>query len=148
MSKRIVSLILAALLLFCCAPIVAATDEASTSPAFAEKDDPPPNRFSYTNYTLTGIDISAGGTAYCVADFVGHPGTTTKVDIEMKLQKRFLLLFWTDEQIWTQTFNTHSGTLSKTKAVSSGTYRVQATYTAYSGTKTETTTGTSGSLTY
>ena len=66
----------------------------------------------------------------------------------MKLQKRTLLLFWTDEQTWTQTFNSHSGTLAKTKTVSSGTYRVVANYTAYSGTKTEKTTGNSGNVSY
>ena len=110
MSKRIVSLILAALLLFCCTPGASA----------AEREELP-SRFSYTNYTLTGLDISANGTAYCVADFVGYPGTTTRVDIEMKLQKRVLLLFWSDEQTWTQTFNSCNGTLSKSKTVSSGT---------------------------
>jgi len=98
--------------------------------------------------TVTGINITSNGTTGCVADFVGYSGITTKVDIEMKLQKRFLLLFWTDEYTWTQTFNSYTGTLTKTVTVSSGTYRVQATYTAYSGSKTETTTGTSPSQTY
>jgi len=148
MSKRIASLLLAALLLFSCAFGASATTELPMELRSSDNGDPPPSRFSYTNYTLTGLNIVASGTAYCVADFVGYPGTTTRVDIEMKLQKRTLLLFWTDEQTWTLTFNSHSGTLSKSKAVTSGTYRVQATYTAYSGTKTETSTGTSPTQTY
>ena len=144
MSKRIVSLFLSALLLFCCALGASATNENR----IADEKEDPPTRFSYINGTVTGLNISVGGTAYCGADLVGYPGVTTKVEIELKLQKRFLLLFWTDEATWSQAFNSYTGTLSKSVNVSSGTYRVQATYTAYSGTKTETTTGTSPSQTY
>lgn len=145
MSKRILSLMLAVLLLFCCAFGVSATDESRSE---NETTSPAPSRFSYINGTVTGLNISSNGTAGCLADFLGYPGTTTKVAIEMKLQKRVLLLFWSDEYTWSQTFNSYTGTLSKNVAVTSGTYRVQATYTAYSGTKTETTTGTSPSHTY
>ena len=146
MSKRIVSLLLATLLLlFCGAFGASATDEDQR----ATRDDPlGPSRFSYINITLTGLNVNTNGTADCVADIIGYPGTTTKVDIEMKLQKRVLLLFWTDEYTWKQTFNSYTGTLSKTVTVSSGTYRVQANYTAYSGSNTEKTTGTSPSQTY
>ena len=143
MSKRIISLFLAVLLLMSCSAFtVSATDEsrvASTNP---------PMRFSYINDTLTGLRISTSGVASCVADLSGYSGTTTRIDIEMTLQKRTLLLFWTDEQTWTQTFYNYYGTLAQTKSVSSGTYRVVANYTAYSGTKTEKTTGNSGNVAY
>jgi len=147
MSKHIVSLLLAALLLFSFALSTSAID---TADARLEQMEEPPtiSRFSYINYAIAGLSINKNGTASCLADLQGYPGTTTKVVIEMKLQKRTLLLFWSDEQTWMQTFNSHAGTLSKTPAITSGTYRVQATFTAYSGTKTETTTCTSGSLTY
>ena len=146
MSKRIASLFLAVLLLFSYA--LCASANGATDARMEQKEEPPTiQRFSYINFALAGLNIK-NGTASCVADMEGYPGTTTKVVIEMTLQKRFMLLFWTDEQTWTQTFNSYTGTLSKTAAVTSGTYRVQATFTVYSGTKSETTTCTSPSLTY
>ena len=157
MSKRILSLLLAALLLFCCAAGASAIGEDPTAgtertaheQTSSETEEPPGgDRFSYTNFTMTGLNINAGGTATCVADFGGYAGITTKVDISMTLQKRVLLLFWTDEATWSQSFKGHTGTLSKTKTVTSGTYRVQATYIAYSDTKSETITSTSPSMTY
>jgi len=105
-------------------------------------------RLSYTNYAYTGLRISSGGVATCTSMIQGYPGITTKVTIQMTLQKRFLLLFWTDEQTWTQTFAGDYGALEKTKSVSGGTYRVSTTYTAYSGTNYETVNGTSPSATY
>jgi len=157
MSKRIPSILLAALLLFCCATGAFAIDEDPVVIAAqailerepSDKEEPPGGeKFSYTNITVTGLNINASGTATCVADFIGYSGITTKVETSMTLQKRFLLLFWTDEASWSQTFTGHMGTLAKTKAVTSGTYRVKATYVAYSGQNSETVNSTSGSMTY
>jgi hypothetical protein len=56
----------------------------------------------------------------------------------MTLDKKVLFL-WSERETWTQTFNSHNGTLSKTySGANSGTYRIIAEYIAY---------GTSGSET-
>jgi len=143
MSKKLACLLLSALFLFAGTVSAAAMD-----PDSADREDGTGTRFSYTNYTATSIRISSGGTATCSSLLQGYPGTTTKVTIEMTLQKRVLLLFWSDEQTWTQTFSGDFGALEKTKAVSSGTYRVSTTYTAYSGTKYEVIPATSPTATY
>ena len=76
------------------------------------------------------------GTASCSATLTGINGTTTKVVIKMTLQKK-TLLWWSEAESWTATYNTYYGTLSKTATVKSGTYRVKAVYTVYSGSNSE-----------
>lgn len=105
-------------------------------------------RLSYTNYTFTGLDITTKGIAYCTAHVEGYSGITTKVHIEMKLQK-YTVLWWSTQETWEGTFNSVDGALSKTKTVSdSGKYRVRVTYTVYSGSASEEITGTSQTVTY
>ena len=94
-------------------------------------------RWSYTNYTATGLNISTGGTAACAASATGYYGTTTKVHIEMHLQQ-YLALQWTTIGSWEGTFNKYYGTLDKSKTLtSSGNYRVKAVYTVYAGSASE-----------
>jgi len=129
MSKKIASLLLVALFL-----LGIGTFSASA-------------RFSYTGMTVTSIIIK-NGTAICTASIEGYPGTTTKVEIEMTLQKRTLLLFWSDQVTWTKTASGYYAGLEKSKSIDSGTYRTKAVYTAYSGSAKEVTTGYSSDLKY
>lgn len=99
-------------------------------------------RFSYTAYTATSLEITTNGVAYCTANVEGYYGTTTKIHIEMKLQKH-TVLWWSTQETWEGTFNDYVGALAKTKTVGSGTYRVKAVYTVYSGSASEEITGTS-----
>ena len=100
-------------------------------------------RFSYTAYTFTGLNITTAGVAACTADVEGYDGITTKIHIKMNLQQ-YLALQWTTIASWQGTFNGVDGVLAKTKTLtSSGRYRVQATYTVYSGSAYEKITGTS-----
>lgn len=99
-------------------------------------------RFSYTNYTYTGLEITTQGVAYCTADVEGYSGITTKVHVEMTLQKH-TVLWWSNQVSWEGTFYDMSGTLAKTTTVGSGRYRVKAVYTVYSGSASEEITGTS-----
>lgn len=143
MSKKLACLLLSVLFLFAGTVSAAAMD-----PDSAARESGAGTRWSYTNYTATSIRIASGGTATCSSLIQGYPGTTTKVTIEMTLQKRFLLLFWTDEQTWKQTFTGEYGSLVKNCSVSSGTYRVSTTYTAYSGNNYEVITMASQTTTY
>ena len=94
-------------------------------------------RLSYTNFTFTGLDITTTGLACCTANVEGYDGITTKIHIKMTLQK-YTLLWWSDQATWEGTFNDVVGTLCANKYVSSGTYRVKAVYTVYSGSASET----------
>jgi hypothetical protein len=56
----------------------------------------------YTNSTYTNLAIVSGN-ATCIASFTGYPGITSKVEISMYLQKKFLI-FWLTEDSWSQTY--------------------------------------------
>ena len=101
--------------------------------------------YSYTINHQTTLTKS-GEKLVCKSSLVGIQGTTTKVKITMTLEKK-VLFWWSEKETWTQTFNSYSGTLSKTYSdAGSGTYRVSAEYVAYSGTKSETITDTSAEV--
>lgn len=99
-------------------------------------------RLSYTNYVITGLNITTSGVAYCTASAEGYDGITTKIHIEMKLQK-YTVLWWSAVETWEGTFNNYYGALSTSKSIGSGRYRVKAVYTVYSGSNSEEITGTS-----
>ena len=97
-------------------------------------------RFSYTNMVVTALDITTNGTAYCSASVEGYDGITTKVEIQMVLQKS-IKRRWTDMVTWEGTFNDVIGFLDEQTTVTTGTYRVKAVYTVYSGSAYEEITG-------
>lgn len=91
--------------------------------------------YNYSTSASATLTIS-NGTATCKSIFKGIPGVTTKVKITMILEKK-TNGEWNPYKTWTATINDTNGTLTKTTAVSSGTYRVHSVFTAYSGTKSE-----------
>jgi hypothetical protein len=147
-KRKIVSLVMAVCLLFSCAIPVSA--QILDDSAVIGGGGGATINYAYTNYTDTGLSIPASGNSTSFARLVGYSGTTTKIEITMTLQKRGGLfnLFWNDEITWTQTFNSHTGTLSKNYHVTSGTYRVKAVYKAFSGNNSETITAYSGTVSY
>lgn len=93
-------------------------------------------RYEYTKSNNETLAISDDN-ALCGSTLTGYSGTTTKITIKMRLEKK--VLWWWDEQTsWTATFNSYRGSLSKSYSVGGGTYRVKAVYTVYSGTQSET----------
>lgn len=113
----------------------------SNQGGMSSSDDPPiVPYFTYINSTTTILGISSGQ-ASSYASIIGY-STVTKVSITMYLEKKgFLGLYWTTVTSWSQSFNSSSGTLSKSYSVTGGTYRVRADYVAYSGTASEAYTG-------
>lgn len=93
-------------------------------------------RWSYTDITFVGLSIPTSGNAVCTADAEGYQNITTKIHIKMTLQKH-TLLWWSKVETWEGTFNTYYGTVCKTIQVGSGTYRVKAEFTVYSGSQSE-----------
>jgi len=131
--KRFLSVLLCSLLLLSlAAPLVSA-------------------RFSYTNYTDTGIGI-VSGKAIGVGDLEGYQGITTKVEITLTLQRRLKgTTGWSTYVSGTkQTFNNWYGTSSLSKAsIDKGyEYRTKAVYVAWSGSKSETITDYSPAMGY
>ncbi len=93
-------------------------------------------RWSYTNLTYVTVKITSDGTATCLADIEGYDGITTKIYIKMTLQK-YTFLWWSKVETWETTINDFYGFLSRQTQVGSGTYRVKAEYTVYSGSNSE-----------
>lgn len=93
-------------------------------------------RWSYTDITYVDVLIDSDGTATCIADIEGYDGITTKIYIKMTLQK-YTFLWWSKVESWETTINDFYGFLSETTQVGSGTYRVKAEYTVYSGSNSE-----------
>ena len=89
-------------------------------------------RLSYTNYVDASLSITTAGSARSIADVGGYSNITTKIYINMKLQQ-YIALQWTTIGEWEGTFNDFYGTLSKTKKVYTGRYRVKVNTTVYSG---------------
>ncbi len=106
-------------------------------PAYAyEIEEPEPEipvePYSYTDITIESLDIE-NGIASVYAYYYGYSGVTTGAEIEIKLQKRFLLFWWNDVDggHWVDTFNTVSGGTSHGLTVPTGTYRAVITYKVY-----------------
>lgn len=100
----------------------------------------------YTEGTYTSLGITSGD-ALCIASLTGYEGVTTRIDITVYLQKR-VLLFWTTDTSWSDTFYDYEASMYELHIVPSGTYRVKAVYVAYSGSNKETITEYSPTVTY
>ena len=137
MSKKIMALILSVVFIFSAAMVAGAEGaSAPVSPASSSEGEPGIQPlFDYTNVTTASLQIS-NGTAICAASANGYSGITTKIEIKMTLQKKFLL-WWNTEETWSKTINDSYGSLTGTTSVDSGTYRVKVDFTVYSGSKSE-----------
>lgn len=92
------------------------------------------------------INGSGQATIDCAA--VGVASSTTKVEIEAKLQ-RYWGLFWITEETFTVERNSYSASLTESYTVESGhTYRIKAKITVYSATDSESTTVISNEVAY
>ena len=141
MFKKVLSLVVAIAML-CSLPLVTHAEAKMITV------DPPIIQplHNYTQDYDETISIT-NGIATCKATLTGISGTTTKVVIKMTLQKK-TLLWWSEVETWSTTSNTYYGTLTKTAAVKSGTYRVKAVYTVYSGSNSESITDYSAQKSY
>lgn len=126
MQKRVSCIFVVFILVLTFTMSVSATEKLSSH----KSQEIPAPRYSYTNITNTSLNINSG-VATCSGSLIGYQGVTTKVRITITLQKRNFLLFWSDQQSWSETFYSWNGNLVKKFSVSGGTYRVKATYEAY-----------------
>lgn len=125
MTKRITSLVLAILLLFIGSVAVsAATGEEAVQPLL-----------DYTSSATVNLVISSG-TAHCTSQLIGY-ASTSKIKITMTLQKK-TLLWWSEVDSWTATYNDNFAAMSKSCSVGSGKYRIKTVFVAYCGSDSET----------
>lgn len=99
-----------------------------------------PTRMSYTNMAET-ISAISNGNVTSFGSITGYPGITTKVTISLTLQRRVTnTLLWSYYRFGpTRIFNSYRGSTEMTHAVERGyQYRTKATFTAYSGSNSET----------
>ncbi len=125
--KTVICLLMSLLLMF---PLNAFAGAAATA------EDQVQPRWSYTDMTYVTIAIDSDGDATCLADVEGYDGLTTKLYIKMTLQK-YTVLWWSKVETWEITIHDFYGYLSQTTQVGSGTYRVKAEFTVYSGSSSE-----------
>jgi len=134
MFKKIAAIVLCMVAFFTFASFpVSANGGESNEPEIASK-------WSYVLTTNTNLSISSSGTATCTGKITGYSGTTTKVEIYLYLQQ-YKNGAWSTVSggSWYQLFNSHKGTLQKTKSgLASGyQYRLKASYYAWSGSNSE-----------
>lgn len=102
---------------------------------------------AYYNNAIASISISGSGTASCNATVTGKHGITTRITINLYLQK-YSNGKWTTAKQWSGSKKGTSYTLSKTTSVSKGKYRTKAVCKIYSGNKSESITKYSRTKTY
>jgi hypothetical protein len=81
----------------------------------------------------TAFSVSSNGVAQIILKYNGNEQNTAGGKITTQLQKRFLLVFWTDVDggYWVDESGESSYTAVHTLAVQTGTYRVKVEYLIY-----------------
>lgn len=102
-----------------------------------------------SNYTSASASISiSGGTAKCTGSIKGIVGKTTKTSVHLYLQK-YSGSNWINVADWSSSGNTVTRSLSKSKSVTNGyKYRTKAVCKAWVGSKPETVTKISKTVSY
>ena len=121
-TKTLLVACLALIMCFTSMPVTAFASENNTqsiTPRWSHLSDV---SFSFAA-TSTGGHVNVS--------YAGYPDTFSKVDIHVKLQKRFLLVFWTDVDEWSASSTECEDIFSHTFALNgTGTYKATLTFTA------------------
>ena len=141
--KKVISGILAVLIL-----MLGAVSAYAAAPVEAEVNQPQ-TRLSYINMTTTTLGIS-GGQAICDGCVIGYYGTTTKVKIELYLERKLATAStWSPYADGSKTVDYYMAGYEMPVAVVKGyQYRVRAVYTAWAGKNSEMLTSYSGTVAY
>ena len=129
--KKFICLVLTVILTCCITVSVSASFE---DVAITDKVDA---RYAYANRIKSTLSISSKN-ATCQSTVQGSSKTVTKIVIKQTLQYKSGTK-WLDVTSWVKTVNTFSLRFNNTKYnIGSGTYRVKTTADVYSGSKYET----------
>ena len=97
-------------------------------PAFATEINP---RLTNIDSATTTFGV-VNNTAEVVVDYTGRASNFSRAEVSVKIEKKFLLLFWKDIAEWTDTCTDVNGFIVGTcTADGSGTYRATITLTIY-----------------
>ena len=97
-------------------------------PTFATEPSPRLTNIDSAAMTFTVID----NTAEVVVDYIGRESNFSRAEVSVKVEKKFLLLFWKDIGEWTSSSTDIYGFIVGTcTADGSGTYRATITLTIY-----------------
>ena len=114
--KKIVALILSAIFMF---SAVATISQASNDDIM----------LCHNNVATAQSNFSIiNGEAIIAISYVGYPGAVTQARITTKLEKRTLLLFWSDVTEWEDVYTSEDASFEHRHTVSSGTYRVTVNF--------------------
>ena len=130
MSRKVKTALCLLLSLLLLLPLNVIASAATTSESQVQP------RWSYTDATYAGLSIAPDGKSISIADAEGYQNITTKIHIKMTLQK-YTVLWWSKVETWEATFNTYYAAMNEITYVNSGTYRVKAEFTVYSGSNSE-----------
>lgn len=122
-TKILLATCLALVLLFTGMPITALAasndTEATISPRFSH----------LINVQFGFLATSSGG--HTNVSYLGSADSFSKADIHVKLQKKFLLVFWTDVDEWSVSSTEYEDDLSHSFTLNgTGTYKATLTFTA------------------
>ena len=125
MSKRIISLLLVLSMVFSCGVTAFAEAEAITP------------RYDNSYNENSNFAITESGMAIVSIGYSGYVSETPSVRITTTLQKRSLLVFWSDVTEWVDVSTKSSDNFSHSYSVEDGTYRVKIRF-EFSGVSGET----------
>lgn len=118
--RKLICAALCAITLIGCMPFnAAAAGNATVTP-----------RYNNTIGPTTNFNI-ANDVAEIYVRYDGYEGVTTGATITITLEKKFLLVFWTEVETWTLTSNSANFTQTVSCDVSSGTHRATVVYEIY-----------------
>lgn len=139
MNRTLALLMLFLILCNMCLPIVYAAGQEQNA------DDEIPLRYQYIQNVKCDLVIN-GASASINSRVRGTNGSTTKCEIELKLQKK-VLVWWITVETWNKTALSYQASLNATHSVESGkTYRAVAVCTVWNGSNSESATVTSASV--
>lgn len=119
--KKILCVSLCLLAIIGCMPLSAAAADYSTA------IEP---RYNNTANASTDFNI-VDDVAKISVTYVGYEGITTGATINITLEKKFLLVFWTEVETWTLTSDSAFFNQTVSCDVSSGTHRATVEYQIY-----------------
>ena len=92
--------------------------------------------YNNTASATLNCSVSSGGQLSAKLNVTGFNGTTSRISVELYVEKRVLLVFWSrvdigcPNNVWTDAVNSYKYSNTFTTNLSStGTYRVTVTYT-------------------
>lgn len=121
-TKTLLIVFLAAIMCFTSIPITAFATENDTQSTIM------PRWSNLSNVNFSFDATSSGG--YVNVSYIGASNSFSKADVHVKLQKKFLLVFWTDVDEWSASSTNYEDVLYHCFTLDgTGTYKATLTFT-------------------